>query len=109
MRLQILQTALPGLAWMRRYYTLNPQLNRTKAFQAYEDTKRRISNFPPPKANFEDFEKVWEAKIFNTAFSILYTIRRNTIYIIDIRDQRGQRSYLALKKYAQELRQQLEN
>lgn len=89
---------------MRRYYTLHPQLNATRAFQSLEATKVRIKTMPPPKQAFEDFEDVWEATILQTAFSILYTIRGNTVLIIDIRDQRGHRSAEAIAKSTAEIR-----
>ena len=50
---------------------------------------------------------VREYKIIGTAFSLLYTVANDTIWIIDIRDQRGFRSAEALRYFNQELRQRL--
>ena len=91
---------------MRRYYdyALNPQLNAKRAFESLEATKLRIKSMSPSKQTFEDFEDVWKASILHTAFSILYTIRGDTVLIIDIRDQRGHRSAEAIFKSATEIR-----
>ncbi|MCP4124319.1 MAG: hypothetical protein GY751_21445 [Bacteroidetes bacterium] len=89
---------------MLQYYRINPQLNEKKAFENFEKTKLRMRNLPPPKETYEDFEDVWEATILKTAFSFLYTIRRNKVYIIDVRDQRGNRSAEALRKFDRELK-----
>lgn len=109
MKVQFLETSQPGLVWMLQYYRENPQLNRAKALASFETTKQRMTEYSPPKETFEDFEDVWEAKIQKTAFSFLYTIRNETVYVIDIRDQRGHRSAAALRAYDRELRARYEN
>ena len=108
MKIQFLQTAEPGLRWMRYYYRINPQLDVKKAFENYKNTKDRIRNSPPPRETYEDFESVWEVSIQRTHFSILYTVRANTVFIIDIRDQRGNRSAPALRKFTTELKNKYE-
>ena len=105
MKIQFLETSEPGLSWMMHYYRINPQLDRNKAFQSFEATKQRMSTLLPPKETYEDFEDVWEATILHTAFSFLYTIRRDTVYVIDVRDQRGNRSAEALRRFHRELRE----
>lgn len=103
MKIQFLETSQPGLLWMLQYYRENPQLNRAKAFASFEVTKQRMAEYSLPKETFEDLENVWEAKIQKTAFSFLYTIRGQTVYVIDIRDQRGHRSAAALRAFDREL------
>lgn len=87
-----------------RYYRENPQLDQKKAFQSFEATQLRICELSPPRETFEDFENVWEVKIQRTAFAFLYTIRGDTAYVIDVRDQRGLRSAAALRTFSSELR-----
>ncbi|NRA85893.1 MAG: hypothetical protein HRU28_00575 [Rhizobiales bacterium] len=89
---------------MMQYYRKNPQLNRDRAFKNYEIAKSLLRDFSSLAEKFEDFEDVWEKNVTLTAFSILYTIRRETIYVIDIRDQRGNRSADALRRFNSELR-----
>lgn len=104
MEIQFLETSGPGLRWMMTYFWKNPQLDRKRALQSFEVTKQKIAEFSPPSETYEDLPDVWEIKIQRTAFSILYTIRRDTVYIIDIRDQRGHRSADALRRFDKELR-----
>lgn len=94
---------------MVQYYRSNPQLNQSSAYANFAATERRMAELPPPKENFWGIKGVWEVKIQKTAFSFLYTIRGNTVYVIDVRDQRGQRSAEALRAFTQELRQRYEN
>ena len=90
---------------MIQYYRSNPQLNRTKAFASFAATERRMAELAPPKETFAGLTDVWEATIPKTAFSFLYTIRNQTVYVIDVRDQRGYRSAEALAAFDRELRQ----
>jgi hypothetical protein len=48
---------------------------------------------------------VREYNITGTAFSLLYSVMADNIWIIDIRDQRGLRSAEALRTFTSELRQ----
>ena len=109
MKIQFLSSAQPGLRWMLQYYRSNSQLDQKKAFQSFEATKQRICDLSPPKETYEDFEDVWEAKIQRTAFAFLYTIRGDTAYIIDVRDQRGLRSAAALRSFDRELKKKYGN
>ncbi len=105
MRLVYLPTAEPGLRWMRHYYRQNPQLSFSTALASLKRAEDRLREYAPSGKTFENFEAVWEQKIQNTAFSILYTIREDTVFVIDIRDQRGFRSAPALARHAQLIRQ----
>ena len=89
---------------MLQYYRENPQLDQKRAFQNFEATQKRICELSPPRETFEDFNNVWEVKIQRTAFAFLYTIRGDTAYIIDVRDQRGLRSAAALRSFDRELK-----
>jgi hypothetical protein len=99
MRLRYLATAEPGLRWFRAYYRKNPQLDRAKAIQALVNAERLLVEFPFSGSRYEDFEEVREHKILGTAFSLLYAVARDTIWVIDVRDQRGQRSAETLRRY----------
>lgn len=52
----------------------------------------------------EGFEAVREKNISGTAFSFLYTVRFDTVFVIDLRDQRGLRSAEALNQFISEVR-----
>lgn len=103
--LRYLETSKAGVAWMRAYYRKNPQLDLAKAVASLGRAEKTIREFPRTGKHFEDFEEVREYKIQNTAFSLLYTVARKTIWIIDVRDQRGFRSANALRIFAEELQQ----
>lgn len=104
MRLKYLETSELGLRWMRVYYRQNPELNRERAVAALKLAEQTLRDFPMSGELFEDFEQVREYKIQGTAFSFLYTVARETIWIIDVRDQRGLRSAEALNAFIAELR-----
>jgi hypothetical protein len=109
MKVEFLQTSQPGLRWMIQYYRSNPQLSEVKAFASFAATERRIAELTPPRETFADLKDVWEVKIQKTAFSFLYTIQGQTVYVIDIRDQRGHRSAEALRAFDRELRQRYDD
>lgn len=92
---------------MRSYYRDNPQLNRAKALASLQTAERIVSEFPDAGHGFQDIEKVFEYRIQGTTFSLLYTVARDVVWVIDIRDQRGFRSAEALRSFAAELRQRL--
>mgnify|MGYP000633928925 FL=1 len=104
MKIQFLASSQPGLRWMMQYYRTNPQLDQKKAFQNFDVAQRRICERSPPRETFEDLADVWEVSIQRTAFAFLYTIRGDTVYIIDVRDQRGYRSAEALRSFDRELK-----
>jgi len=51
--------------------------------------------------------QVREHPIVGACFTILYTVARDTIWVIDIRDARGLRSAEALRQFARDLRERL--
>ncbi len=104
MRLRYLPTAEPGLRWFRQYYRKNPQLDRAKAIHALARAEATLVEFPFSGAIYEDFEAVREHKIPGIPFSLLCSIARETVWIIDLRDQRGQRSAEALGRFLDGLR-----
>ena len=104
MKIQILETAELGLRWMKRYFITNPQLDSLGAFHNFNSTKNILKEHPYTGEKYESYNEVRELNISKTAFSILYTFKMDTIYIIDIRDQRGNRSAEALKKCTTELK-----
>lgn len=104
MKLFYLETSEPGLRWLKGYYRQNPQLNLENAAQFIKRAEQVLLEFPEAGKMYEDFEKVREYKIQGTAFSFLYTVSRKTVWIIDVRDQRGQRSAEALETFNARLR-----
>lgn len=104
MDIRYLQTAESGMRWFRAYYRQNPQLDRSKALASLIQAEAMLGEFPTSGSVYEDFDTVREFKIRGTAFSILYTIARETVWIIDLRDQRGYRSAEALRQHTLELR-----
>jgi ParE toxin of type II toxin-antitoxin system, parDE len=104
MKLRYLETAKPGLIWMKRYFQTQPQLDQATAFENFEKAKLLLKQHPQAGEQFEDFSDVREIHITRSAFSILYTCIDDTIFIIDIRDSRGLRSAAALRKFVDELR-----
>jgi ParE toxin of type II toxin-antitoxin system, parDE len=105
MNIRYLETAKPGLVWMKRYFHTQPQLDQASAFENFERAKQLLKQHPQAGEQFEDFSDVREIHITRSAFSILYTCIDGTIFIIDIRDSRGLRSAVALRKFTQELRE----
>lgn len=104
MQLRYLETAEPGLRWFRAYYRQNPQLDLVKAARALHQAEARLVESPYSAPLYEDFTTVRECKVQGTAFSLLYTLARDTAFVIDLRDQRGQRSAAALALFTRELR-----
>lgn len=104
MRLEYLKTAEAGVRWFGGYYRRNPQLNTRKAVAALRATEAALLEFPMTGVKLEGFDAVREKNISGTAFSILYTVKLDTVFVIDLRDQRGYRSAEALRIYERELR-----
>ena len=100
MKLEYLQTAQVGARWFRSYYRQNPQLNLPKAVGALRVAEATLREHPMAGGL-----SVREYKISGTAFSLLYTVAMDAIWVIDIRDQRGLRSAEALRLFTSELRQ----
>ena len=93
---------------MKRYYREQPQLDSGRVFANYTAAKERLRDNAFAGQRFGDFEEVRELQILKSPFSILFTHRDETIYVIDIRDQRGLRSHEALATFTQELRERYE-
>ena len=104
MKLRYLQTSQPGVKWLKKYYRKNPQLNLQNAVVSLQKSEQTLRDNSHAGERFEDRENVRELPILGTAFSLLYTVTQDTIWIIDIRDQRGYRSAEALKLFNRELR-----
>lgn len=104
MKAQYLLTVETGARWFRSSYRRNPQLDFRKAMAALRAAEQTLSEFPFVGARFEEREDVREQQIQGTPFSLLYTIARDTIWIIDLRDTRGVRSAETLTLFARELR-----
>ena len=104
MKLEYLRTSKPGLRWMREYYRCHPQLDTRRAAVPLRTAERILSGHPAAGRRFEEFETVREYLIQGTSFSLLYTVARDTVWIIDIRDQRGRRSAEALRRFLRDVR-----
>lgn len=103
MRIVFLRSANQGVRWFRTYYSDRPELNGKAAFGALRRARETIREYPFAGQKFEGTTDVYEKKVAKTAFSILYTVRNDTIYIADIRDQRGYRSATAIDAALAEL------
>jgi hypothetical protein len=105
MKIKYLNTVEHGARWFRSYYRRNPQLDVKRAIESLKAAERTLSDFPLSAERFEDRDDVREQQVLGTPFSLLYTIARDTIWIIDIRDTRGLRSAEALRAFTKELRE----
>lgn len=92
---------------MRRYYRENVQLNVLKAVVSLRRAESVLADFPLSGTKYEDSETIREYNVQGSAFSLLYTIKGDTVWIIDLHDQRGYRSAEALRHYQSELRQRM--
>ncbi len=104
MEITYLETSEPGLRWMRNYYHQPPQLDYGKAVASLVKVEAILRDHPFSGRVFEDYEQVRQYSIGNTAFALLYTFERNTIWIIDVRDTRGRRSADALRVFNDTIR-----
>lgn len=104
MKIEYLHTSEAGSQWLRKYYRKNPQLDFKKLRVAFLTAEKILSDFPFSGECFEEYKNVREYPIQGSSFSLLYTVTRNVIWIIDIRDQRGHRSADALALFSNELR-----
>ena len=108
-QLRYLASAEPGLRWMRAYYRRNPQLPVAQAVDALRQAEAILRAHPEAGHRYEGHADVREWKIAGTAFSLLYAQARGTVWIIDVRDQRGLRSAEALRAFTKELRKRKED
>jgi len=105
MQLVYLETATLGLRWFKQYYAQRPELNWQSARNTLKASIATIKTNPHSGRKFDHFETVYERKLAKTHFSLLYTIQNETIYVIDVRDQRRLRSAAALQVCTTELRE----
>jgi len=104
MKIQFLESSEPGIRWMKRYFRGQPQLYLKAATKSYANTRKLLKQDPYIGHKFDEIDGVLERPISKTRFSILYFVKGEIIYVIDIRDQRGFRSANALRQYTQILR-----
>lgn len=104
MQVVFLEGSRPGVVWFLGYYSKRPELDFNAAKAALRIAIDTIGQHPFSVQKLERFDAVFEKKVIRTAFSVLYTIREDTIFVIDIHDQRGFRSAEALSTYSLELR-----
>ena len=103
MKIEYLLTVEHGARWFRSYYRRNPQLDFRNARASLRNAEQVLVLNPFAGERFEERENVREQHILGTPFSLLYTVARDTIWIIDIRDTRGLRSAEALILFTREL------
>ena len=84
---------------MKRYFKIQSQLDNTTVFTSFSKARVLLKQESLAGHRFDDLENVRELKIRNSALSILYTHKNDTVYIIDVRDQRGTRSAEALREF----------
>jgi hypothetical protein len=101
MKVRYLPTAEPGLHALRAYCQQNPQLDPAEILDALCRAEAALSASPYSGHRYEDFDAVREHKIGGAAFSLIYSVSRDTIWIIDVRDPRGHRSAEALRSVAE--------
>lgn len=84
---------------MLQYYGRVFPDGHKKGQQKYNDAKLLLRANPLSGHQFDDWQNVRELNILQTPFSIIYTIGEDTIYVIDIRDQRGVRRAANLQRF----------
>lgn len=91
MKLRFASSSEHGLRWMLRYYERVFPAGRKGAAQNYRKAKAQLLQEPYSGHPFRDHDGVFELMIRRSYFSIIYTVEGETIFVIDIRDQRGMR------------------
>ena len=104
MKIQFLESAAPGIRWMRNYFREQPQIDNLAASESYKNTKNLLKQEPYIGHKFDEMDGIFEVKISRTHFSILYAVKDETVYIIDVRDHRGFRSGNTLRQYSLHLK-----
>ncbi len=104
METKYLGTSEIGFRWMHTYYHQNSQFDYDIAVASLMKVETMLKDHPFSGSLFEDFENVRQYQIGNTAFALLYTVARETIWIIDVRDTRGKRSVDALRAFNDKIR-----
>jgi len=101
MQIRFLETSEDGLRWMFRYYERVFPAGRKSGLHKYREAKKLLRDNPFGGHPFDDINGVRERTILRTPFSIIYTVRDDTIYVIDIRDQRGFRSVAGTERFTE--------
>jgi len=87
MKVIYLRSALPDLAWMRRYYsTVFPQ--GAKRAQSQLNVTKKLIAERPETGHVAVVADLLEFPVLKTPFSIVYRVRPDRIEILRIRDQR---------------------
>ena len=109
MNLRYLATAEAGLFWMRRYFREHPQLDAQKTVFALTRAEDTLRDNPFAGARYEDSDRIRAYPLQGTVFSFLYTVSDNTVWIIDVHDQRGYRNAGALRHFTAELQKRMQD
>ncbi len=104
MRVVFLEGSRQGLSWFQVYYQHRPELDANAAWAAFDEALETLKSQPFSAQKYPGHDGVFEKKILRSAFSILFTVRNDTIFVIDIHDQRGMRSAHAIRTHKNELR-----
>ncbi len=99
MQIKFLDTAQDGLQWMFRYYDRAFTAGRKNGMEKYKGAKQLLRDNPYGGHEFDGMKEVRERNIVKTPFSIIYTVRDDIIYVMDIRDQRGVRPVAGLARF----------
>lgn len=97
--IKYLETSEYGLRWMRSYYARNAQLEFEKVLAALKQAELVLKEHPYSGRKFEAFDNIRQYQIGHSAFALLYTVARQTVWIIDVQDTRGMRSADALRDF----------
>ena len=103
-KIQYVESSAHGFRWLKRYFKMQKQLNSNAAFENFAKARALLKQEPLAGHIFDEIEGVRELKIQKSAFSILYTFKRDIIYIIDIRDRHGTRSADAIREFTDKLK-----
>ena len=98
MKIHFLETSQDGLRWMLRYYENVFPAGRKNGLMNYQNAKRLLRDNPFGGHEFDKMQDIREMRVVKTPFSIIYTVQGETIYVIDIRDQRGIRSFSRIER-----------
>lgn len=102
--IKYLETTEFGFRWMRSYYAQNSQLEFDKVLASLKRAELVLKEHPYSGRQFEDFDNIRQYQIGHSPFALLYTIARQTVWIIDVQDTRGMRSADALQDFNRMIR-----
>ena len=104
MKIEYLETSRYGASWMKYYYDTHPELNGAQAYLNLEGALDYLLEHPLGGHPYNGRKDVREKSILQTPFSLLYVAKRDTIFVVDIRDSRGMRSARALREFNRKVR-----